>query len=197
MPLARCVRAVGFPRTAPSPPKPHHNMLRFLACSVLVCVFVSCFVESSFRDIRDKTADALSESPVSHVRRQGCVAHANKRGTTARKCGCIFRVNQLKAGTKGCNQGQPTRGRWSQSKQRFHCRESRPMRVLLNHSVQYSVCTVYAVNISGGSYGTTKALFEIETAGHSDRRTVTDELLQKISRRPPPRVGVTARPLAW
>ena len=40
MPLARCVRAVGFPRTAPSPPKPHHNMLRFIACSVLVCAFV-------------------------------------------------------------------------------------------------------------------------------------------------------------
>ena len=38
MPLARCVRAVGFPRTAPSPPKPHHNMLRFIACSVCVLV---------------------------------------------------------------------------------------------------------------------------------------------------------------
>ena len=61
MPLARCVRAVGFPRTAPSPPKPHHNMLRFIACSVSsVCLSSSVF-EIPFCDIRDKPADALTE----------------------------------------------------------------------------------------------------------------------------------------
>ena len=61
MPLARCVRAVGFPRTAPSPPKPHHNMLRFIACSVSSVYLSSSVFEIRFCDIRDKPADALTE----------------------------------------------------------------------------------------------------------------------------------------
>ena len=57
---------------------------------------------------------------------------------------------------------------WSESKQKFHRRESRPMRVLLNHHCSV-LCTAYTVKISSGSCCTTKELFEIETTGHSDR----------------------------